>query len=196
MEALADSLIKQSHETVQVNVIHKAVGQIVESDILLASASDAIVIGFQVRPSSGARTLAEREGIQIKTYSIIYEAIDEIKAAIEGMLEPTKEERMTAMVEVRETYKISKVGTIAGCYVTEGTINRNSHIRIIRDGIVVYPSKEGIVGELASLKRLKDDMKEVKFGFECGLNIKNFNDIKVGDMIEAYEIIEIKQTLD
>jgi len=154
------------------------------------------VIGFQVRPSSGARTLAEREGVQIKTYSIIYEAIDEIKAAIEGMLEPTKEERMTAMVEVRETYKISKVGTIAGCYVTEGTINRNSHIRIIRDGIVVYPSKEGIVGELASLKRFKDDMKEVKFGFECGLNIKNFNDIKVGDMIEAYEIIEIKQTLD
>ena len=112
------------------------------------------------------------------------------------MLEPTKEERMTAMVEVRETYKISKVGTIAGCYVTEGTINRNSHIRIIRDGIVVYPSKEGVVGELASLKRFKDDMKEVKFGFECGLNIKNFNDIKEGDMIEAYEIIEIKQTLD
>ncbi len=196
VEALADSLIKQSHETVQVNVIHKAVGQIVESDILLASASDAIVIGFQVRPSSGARTLAEREGVQIKTYSIIYEAIDEIKAAIEGMLEPTKEERMTAMVEVRETYKISKVGTIAGCYVTEGTINRNSHIRIIRDGIVVYPSKEGVVGELASLKRFKDDMKEVKFGFECGLNIKNFNDIRIGDMIEAYEIVEIKQTLD
>lgn len=196
VEALADSLIKQSHETVQVNVIHKAVGQIVESDILLASASDAIVIGFQVRPSSGARTLAEREGVQIKMYSIIYEAIDEIKAAIEGMLEPTKEERMTAMVEVRETYKISKVGTIAGCYVTEGTIKRNSHIRIIRDGIVVYPSKEGVVGELASLKRFKDDMKEVKFGFECGLNIKNFNDIKIGDMIEAYEIVEIKQTLD
>ena len=196
VEALADSLIKQSHETVQVNVIHKAVGQIVESDILLASASDAIVIGFQVRPSSGARILAEREGVQIKMYSIIYEAIDEIKSAIEGMLEPTKEERMTAMVEVRETYKISKVGTIAGCYVTEGTINRNSHIRIIRDGIVVYPSKEGVVGELASLKRFKDDMKEVKFGFECGLNIKNFNDIKIGDMIEAYEIVEIKQTLD
>lgn len=196
VEALADSLIKQSHETVQVNVIHKAVGQIVESDILLASASDAIVIGFQVRPSSGARVLAEREGVQIKTYSIIYEAIDEIKAAIEGMLEPTKEERMTSMVEVRETYKISKVGTIAGCYVTEGTINRNSHIRIIRDGIVVYPSKEGVVGELASLKRFKDDVKEVKFGFECGLNIKNFNDIRIGDMIESYEIIEIKQTLD
>lgn len=196
VEALADSLIKQSHETVQVNVIHKAVGQIVESDILLASASDAIVIGFQVRPSAGARNLAEREGVQIKMYSIIYEAIDEIKSAIEGMLEPTKEERMTAMVEVRETYKISKVGTIAGCYVTEGTINRNSHIRIIREGIVVYPSKEGVVGELASLKRFKDDVKEVKFGFECGLNIKNFNDIKIGDMIEAYEIVEIKQTLD
>ncbi len=196
VEALADSLIKQSHETVQVNVIHKAVGQIVESDILLASASDAIVIGFQVRPSSGARTLADREGVQIKTYSIIYEAIDEIKAAIEGMLEPTREERMTSMVEVRETYKISKVGTIAGCYVTEGTISRNSNIRIIRDGIVVYPSKEGVVGELASLKRYKDDVKEIKFGFECGLNIKNFNDIKVGDIIESYEIIEIKQTLD
>lgn len=196
VEALADSLIKQSHETVQVNVIHKAVGQIVESDILLASASDAIVIGFQVRPSSGARTLADREGVQIKTYSIIYEAIDEIKAAIEGMLEPTREERMTSMVEVRETYKISKVGTIAGCYVTEGTISRNSHIRIIRDGIVVYPAKEGVVGELASLKRFKDDMKEVKFGFECGLNIKNFNDIRVGDIVESYEIIEIKQTLD
>lgn len=196
VEALADSLIKQSIETVQVNVIHKAVGQIVESDILLASASDAIVIGFQVRPSAGARNLAEKEGVQIKMYSIIYEAIDEIRSAIEGLLEPTKEEKITAQVEVRETYKISKVGTIAGCYVQEGKISRNSLIRIIRDGIVVYPTKEGVIGELASLKRFKDDHKEVKAGLECGLNIKNFNDIKVGDIIEGYEIIEIKQTLD
>lgn len=196
VEALADSLIKQSIETVQVNVIHKAVGPIAESDILLASASDAIVIGFQVRPSAGARNLAEKEGVQIKTYSIIYEAIDEIKSAIEGMLEPTKEEKITAQVEVRETYKISKVGTIAGCYVQEGKITRNSFIRVIRDGIVVYPNKEGVVGELASLKRFKDDQKEVKAGLECGLNIKNYNDIKVGDIIEAYEIVEIKQTLD
>ena len=196
VEALADSLIKQSIDTVQVNVIHKAVGQIAESDILLASASDAIVIGFQVRPSSGARNLAEKEGVEIKLYSIIYEAIDEIKSAIEGMLEPTKEEKIHAQVEVREVYKISKVGTIAGCFVTEGTIRRNSHIRIIRDGIVVYPSKEGVIGTLASLKRFKDDYKDVKAGLECGLNIKNYNDIKIGDVIEGYEIIEIKRTLE
>jgi translation initiation factor IF-2 len=196
VEALSDSLIKQSIETVQVNVLHKAVGQIVESDVLLASASDAIIIGFQVRPSGGARKLAEREGVQIKTYSIIYEAIEEIRAAIEGMLEPTKEERIIAQLEVRNTFKISKVGTVAGCYVTDGKIQRNSKIRLIRNGIVVYPIKEAQVGELASLKRFKDDVREVKNGMECGLNIKNFNDIKVGDVIEAYEIVEIKQTLD
>jgi translation initiation factor IF-2 len=196
VEALSDSLIKQSIETVQVNVLHKAVGQIAESDVLLASASDAIIIGFQVRPSIGARKLAEREGVQIKMYSIIYEAIEEIRAAIEGMLEPTKEERITANLEVRNTFKISKVGTVAGCYVQEGKINRNSKIRLIRDGIVVYPTKEGQTAELASLKRFKDDVKEVKAGMECGLNIKNFNDIKVGDTIESYEIVEIKQTLD
>ncbi len=196
IEALADSLIKLSIETVQVNVIHKAVGQIIESDVLLASASDAIIIGFQVRPSLGARKLAEREGVQIKTYSIIYEAIEEIKMAIEGMLEPTKEEKIVAQLEVREVYKISRIGTIAGCYVQEGKINRNSHIRIVRNGIVVFPIKENAVGEISSLKRFKDDVKEVKNGMECGVTIKNFNDIKVEDVIEAYEIIEVKQTYD
>ena len=196
VEALSDSLIKQSIESVQVNVIHQAVGQIIESDVLLASASDAIIIGFQVRPSLGARKLAEREGVEIKMYSIIYEAIEEIRSAIEGLLEPTKEEKITSQVVVRETYKISKVGTIAGCFVQEGKINRNSKIRLIRNGIVVFPIKEGSVGEIASLKRFKDDVKEVKNGMECGISVKNFNDIKVGDVIESYEIIEIKQTLD
>ncbi len=196
IEALADSLQKQSIETVQVNIIHKGVGQIIESDVLLASASDAIVIGFQVRPSMGARNLAEREGVEIKTYSVIYEAIDTIRSAIEGMLEPTQEEKITGQVDVRETYKISKVGTIAGCFVSDGLISRNSKIRLIRDGIVVYPTKEGVVGEVSTLKRFKDDVKEVKKGLECGLTIKNYNDIKQGDVIEVYEIIEIKQTLD
>ncbi len=196
IEALSDSLIKLSVESIQVNVIHKAVGQIVESDVLLASASDAIIVGFQVRPSSGARTLAEREGVEIKTYSIIYEAIDEIKAAIEGMLEPTKEERITGEAEVRETFKISKVGTIGGCYVNNGIVRRNSLVRVIRDGIVIYPTKEGVTGEIATLKRFKDDVKEVKTGMECGILVKNFNDIKVGDVIESYDIVEIKQTLD
>lgn len=196
VEALSDSLIKQSIESVQVNVIHKAVGQIVESDVLLASASDAIIIGFQVRPSLSARKLAEREGVQIKLYSIIYEAIDEVRAAIEGMLEPTKEEKIVGQLEVREVYKISRVGTVAGCYVQEGKLTRNTNIRLIRNGIVVYPAKEGQVAEIASLKRFKEDVREVKAGLECGLSIKNFNDIKVGDVIEGYEIIEIKQTLD
>ncbi len=195
IEALADSLIKLSVESIQVNVIHKAVGAIAESDVLLASASDAIIIGFQVRPSLGARNLAEKEGVQIKTYSIIYEAIEEIKMAMEGMLEPTKEEHILGMVEVREVYKISKVGTVAGCFVQEGKITRNSLIRIIRDGIVIYPQKEGANAELSTLKRFKDDAKEVKAGMECGLTVKNFNDIKVGDFIEVYEIIEKKQTL-
>ncbi|PPK84630.1 translation initiation factor 2 (bIF-2) [Neolewinella xylanilytica] len=195
VEALSDSLIKLSQETVQVNVIHKAVGQIIDSDILLATASDAIIVGFQVRPSSSARKLAEREGVEIKTYSIIYEAIDEISSAIEGMLEPTREEKTTCQVAVRETFKISKVGTIAGCYVEEGKITRNTLIRVIRDGIVVFPLKEGQTGELASLKRFKDDVKEVRSGMECGLNVKNFNDIKEGDIIEGYEIVEIKQKM-
>lgn len=195
VEALSDSLIKLSQETVQVNVIHKAVGQIIESDILLASASDAIVVGFQVRPSLGARKLAEREGVQIKTYSIIYEAIEEIKLAIEGMLEPTKEEKITGQVAVREVFKISKIGTVAGCYVEEGKLTRNTHIRLVRNGIVIYPTREGVKGEIASLKRFKEDVKEVKNGVECGISIKNFNDIKIGDVIEGYEIIEIKQRL-
>jgi len=196
VEALSDALIKLSVDTVQVNVIHKAVGPIAESDILLASASDAIVIGFQVRPSSGARQLAEREGVEIKTYSIIYETIDEIRAAIEGMLDTIKEERVTCEVVVRETFSVSKVGTIAGCYVDSGLITRKTLIRIIRDGIVVYPNKEGMKGELSSLKRFKDDAKEVKAGFECGLTVKNFNDIKIDDVIEGYEIVEIKQKLE
>ena len=195
IEALTDSLVKLSIETIQVNVIHKAVGQIIESDILLASASDAIIIGFQVRPSVSARKLAEQEGVEIKTYSVIYKAIEEIKAAIEGMLEPTQEENILGQVEVRETYKISKVGTVAGSFVLEGKINRNSHIRLIRNGIVTFPTKAGVHGEIASLKRFKEDAKEVKAGLECGITIKNYNDIKVGDIIEVYEIVEVKQTL-
>ena len=195
VEALSDSLIKLSVESIQVNVIHKAVGQIAESDVLLASASDAIIIGFQVRPSNTARQIAEREGVQIKLYSIIYEALDEIKMAMEGMLEPTKVEKIVAQVEVREIFKMSKIGTIAGCFVTEGKIVRNNHIRIIRDGIVVFPSREGAHGELSSLKRYKEDVKEVRNGMECGVTIKNYNDVQVGDVIEAYEITETKTKL-
>ncbi len=196
VEALSDALIKLSVETIQVNVIHKAVGQIIESDILLASASDAIVIGFQVRPSTGARKLAEKEGVQVKLYSIIYEAIEEIKMAMEGMLEPTKEEKITSQVLIREVFKISKVGSVAGCFVEEGKITKNSMIRVIRDGIVIYPTREGVNGELSSLKRFKEDVKEVRNGFECGLTIKNFNDIKEGDIVEGYEITEVKQRLE
>ena len=196
VEALSDALIKLSHETVAVNVIHKGVGPIAESDVLLASASDAIIIGFQVRPITGARKLAEREGVEIKTYSIIYEVIDDIKLAIEGMLEPTKEERVVGQVIVRETYKISKIGTIAGCYVDSGRIHRNDKLRVIRDGVVVYPLKEGAVGEIGSLKQFKDDKTEVTAGRECGITIKGFNDIKVDDVIEPYEIVEIAQKLE
>ncbi|MBT8219196.1 MAG: translation initiation factor IF-2 [Bacteroidia bacterium] len=195
IEALSDSLLKLSQETVQVNVIHKAVGQIIESDVLLASASDAIIVGFQVRPSLGARKLAEKEGVEIKGYSIIYEAIDEIGAAIEGMLEPTQEEKILGTVEVRETYKISKIGTVAGCYVQDGKVTRNSFIRLVRDGIVVFPNKPDVKGELSSLKRYKDDVKEIRNGMECGLTIKNYNDIRIGDIIEVYEIVEVKQSM-
>ena len=190
VEALADSLQKLSTDKIQVNVIHKAVGQITESDVLLATASDAIIVGFQVRPSGGARRLAEKEEIQIKIYSVIYAAIEEIKDAMEGMLSAKIEEKVVGNAEIRETFKISKVGTIAGCYVTDGKINRNSHVRVIRDGIVVY------TGELGSLKRFKDDVKEVVKGYECGLNVEKFNDIKVGDVIEAFEEVEVKQTLE
>ncbi|WP_214073785.1 translation initiation factor IF-2 [Mucilaginibacter sp. dw_454] len=189
IEALADSLLKLSTEQIQVNVISKAVGQISESDVLLASASDAIIIGFQVRPSGGARKLAEAEQIDIRLYSIIYDAINEIKAAMEGMLAPTFEEKIVANVEIRETFKISKVGTIAGCMVLDGKITRNSKIRIIREGVVIY------TGELASLKRFKDDVKEVNANYECGLNIQNFNNIEVGDIVEAYENVEVKRKL-
>jgi translation initiation factor IF-2 len=189
IEALSDSLLKLSTEQIQVNIISKAVGQISESDVLLASASDAIIIGFQVRPSSGARKLAEHEQIDIRLYSIIYDAINEIKAAMEGMLAPTFEEKIVANVEIRETFKISKVGTIAGCMVLDGKITRNSKIRIIREGVVIY------TGELASLKRYKDDVKEVNAGYECGLNIHNFNNIEVGDIVEAYENVEVKRKL-
>jgi translation initiation factor IF-2 len=195
IEALSDSLIKLSMEKIQVNVIHKAVGQIVDSDVMLASASDAIIIGFQVRPSLTARKLAEKEGVEIKLYSIIYEAIEEIKAAMEGMLEPTKVEEIMGQTEVREVYKISKVGTVAGCIVQEGKISRNHYIRIIRDGIVVYPADSNKNAELSSLKRFKDDAKEVKNGMECGLTIKNYNDIKEGDIIESYVVNEVKTKL-
>ena len=189
IEALADSLLKLSTEEIQINIIGKAVGQISEGDVLLASASDAIIIGFQVRPSPGARKLAEAEQIDIRLYSIIYDAINEIKAAMEGMLAPEFEEKIMANVEIRETFKITKVGTIAGCMVLDGKITRNSKIRIVRDGVVVY------TGELASLKRFKDDVKEVAKGYECGLNIQNFNNIEVGDIVEAYEQVEVKRKL-
>lgn len=189
IEALADSLLKLSTEEIQVNIIHKSVGAITESDVLLASASEAIIIGFQVRPSVNARKLAEKEEIEIRLYSIIYDAINEIKAAMEGMLAPEFEEKIVCNIEVRETFKIPKVGTIAGCMVLDGKMTRNTAIRVIRDGIVTYS------GKLASLKRFKDDVKEVSAGFECGLNIENFNDIKIGDIIEGYEQVAVKRTL-
>ena len=189
VEALADSLLKLSTEQVQVNVIHKSVGAISESDVMLASASNAIIVGFNVRPTAQARKMAENEKIDIRLYSIIYTAIEEIKAAIEGMLAPEIEEVVTCNLEIRETFKISKVGTIAGCMVLDGKITRNTKIRVIRDGIVVY------TGVLGSLKRYKDDVKEVSAGMDCGLNIENFNDIKVGDIIEGYTEKEIARKL-
>ena len=190
IEALSDSLIRLSTEEIQVNVIHKGVGQISESDVVLASASSAIILGFQVRPSQAARRLADREGVEIRTYSIIYDTIEDIKSAMEGMLSPEIKENVVANLEVQQTFKITKVGTIAGCMVVEGKIKRNNKIRLIRDGIVKYQ------GELGSLKRYKDDAKEVVMGQDCGLNIEGYNDIMVGDIIEAYEEIEIKKTLD
>ncbi len=189
VEALTDSLQKLSSDKIQVNVIHKAVGQITESDVLLATASDAIIIGFQVRPSASARKIAEKEQIQIKMYSVIYAAIEDVKDAMEGMLDAKIEEQITGNAEIRETFKITKVGTIAGCFVTDGKISRNSKVRIIRNGIVAY------TGNLGSLKRFKDDVKEVSKGYECGLNIDKFNDVKVGDIVEAFEEVEVKQTL-
>ena len=190
IEALSDSLIRLSTEEIQVNVIHKGVGQISESDVVLASASSAIILGFQVRPSQAARRLADREGVEIRTYSIIYDTIEDIKSAMEGMLSPEIKENVVANLEVQQTFKITGAGTVAGCMVVEGKIKRTNKIRLIRDGIVKY------AGELGSLKRYKDDVKEVVTGQECGLNIEGYNDIQSGDIIEAYEEIEIKKTLD
>ncbi len=189
IEALSDSLLRLSTEEIQVNIVHKGVGAISEADVNLASASDAIIVGFQVRPSVSARKLAEQEQIDIRLYSVIYKAIEEIKAAMEGMLSPDIEEKVTGSAEVRETFEITKVGTIAGCYVLDGTIKRSSKIRVIRDGIVIHS------GTLGSLKRFKDDVREVKNNYECGLNIDKFNDIKVGDIIEAYEEVEVARKL-
>jgi translation initiation factor IF-2 len=189
VEALSDSLLKLSTAEVQVAIIHKGVGQISESDVLLASASDAVIVGFQVRPSNAARRIADNEEIEIRLYSIIYDAINEVKAAMEGMLAPETQEVIVGNAEVREVFKITKVGTVAGCMVTDGYLKRSNPIRLIRDGIVVYS------GEMGALKRFKDDVSEVKSGYDCGISIKNFNDINVGDVIEAYETREVKRTL-
>jgi translation initiation factor IF-2 len=189
VEALSDSLIKLSTPEIQLNIIHKAVGQISESDVLLAAASNAIIVGFQVRPSMSARKLAEKEEIDVRLYSIIYNAIEEIKSAMEGMLSPEVKEEIIATLEIRDIFKVTKVGTVAGCYVKEGKITRNTRVRVIRDGIVIY------TGELGSLKRFKDDVKEVVGGYECGLNIQNYNDIKIGDIIEGFQEVEVRKTL-
>jgi translation initiation factor IF-2 len=194
VEALSDSLLKLSTEEIEVKVIHKGVGQISESDVLLAAASDAIIIGFQVRPSANARKLVDKEEVDVRLYSIIYDAINEVRDAMEGMLAPTMEENIVGNVEIREVFKISKVGTVAGCMVTEGYIKRTSRVRIVRDGIVVFGGNEG-GGELSSLKRFKDDVNEVRSGFDCGLGLKNFNDIRVGDTIEVFEQKEVKRKL-
>ncbi len=194
VEALSDSLQKLSTEEVAVRVVHKAVGAITESDVLLATASDAVIVGFNVRPSSQASRLAETEGVEIKTYSIIYNAINDVKDAMEGLLEPKTVEKIVANVEVRNVFKFDKA-TVAGCYVLDGKIYRNSKIRLIRDGIVIYPIGEGATAELASLKRFKDDVKEVPSGMECGLTVRNYNDVRVGDIVEAYEEEEVKRTL-
>jgi translation initiation factor IF-2 len=189
VEALSDSLMKLSTEEVQVRIIHKGVGQVSESDVALASTSDAVIIAFQVRPSQNARRLADAEQIEIRNYSIIYQAIDEIKAAMEGLLAPSFEEVITSNIEIRDVFKITKIGTVAGCYVLDGTVKRAHKIRVIRDFVVIHD------GEISALKRFKDDVAEVKFGYECGLSVKNFNDLEVGDMLECYEMKEVKRTL-
>jgi len=189
VEALTDALMKLSSEEIAVNVIHGGVGQITESDVLLASASDAIIIGFQVRPAAKAKQLAETEEIDIRTYSVIYQAIEEVKTAMEGMLSPDIVEKVIGQVEIREIFKISKVGTIAGSYVTDGKVERGSKIRVIRDGVVKHD------GKLASLKRFKDDVKEVTKGYECGLQIERFNDLLEGDYLEVYIEEEVKRKL-
>ncbi len=189
VEALSDSLMKLSNQEVVVRVIHKGVGGISESDVLLATASNAIIIGFHVRPNINARKLAENQKVDIRLYSVIYDAINEVKSALEGLLSPILSEEVTGTIEIRDTFKVPKSGTVAGCYVLDGKITRNNKIRLIRDGIVIH---EGGIG---NLRRFKDDVKEVDAGYECGLNIENFNDIKVGDIIEAFKIIETKKTL-
>jgi translation initiation factor IF-2 len=190
IEALSGSLQKLSTDEVAVNIIHTGAGAISESDVLLASASDAIIIGFQVRPTQQARKLAENEEIDIRLFSVIYDAVDEVRDALEGLLSPEIKEQMMGVVDVREIFKVSKVGTIAGCYVTEGKIERNNPIRLVRDGVVIYD------GEIDALKRFKDDVKEVTTGYECGISIQGYNDIKVGDQIESYKITEQKRTLE
>src|SRR5690606_38444457 len=189
VEALSDSLLKQGSEEVAVNIIHSGVGAITESDIMLASASDAVIIGFQVRPVPGARMLAEREEIDIRLYSVIYDAIADVRDALEGLLTPTKKEQIVGTVEVRDIFRVPKAGTVAGCYVVEGRIRRNDRIRVVRDGVVIYE------GNIASLKRFKDDVREVANGYECGISIESYNDIQVGDHLETFEIIEEKRRL-
>lgn len=189
VEALSDSFSKLSTEEIQVNIIHKGVGAITESDVLLASASDAIIIGFNVRPQGNAKQLAEKEEIDIRNYSIIYDAIDDLRDAMEGMLSPELKEEITGTAEIREIFKVSKVGSIAGCMVTDGKVYRNSKIRLIREGVVIY------TGELATLKRFKDDVKEVAKGYDCGMQIKGYNDIQELDIIEAFQEVEVKKKL-
>ena len=189
VEALSGSLLKLSTEEVEVNIIMKGVGGISENDVNLASASDAVIIAFNTRPTAGARSLAEKEQIDIRTYSVIYDAINDVKDALEGMLSPEIKEEVTSTVEVRDVFKISKVGAVAGCMVTTGKVLRNAPVRIIRDGVVIYTSK------VSSLKRFKDDAKEVASGYECGIMVENYNDIKVGDVLETYKEVEIKRSL-
>jgi len=195
-EALAESLVKLSNDKVEIQVIHKGVGQINESDVQLAAASNALIVGFQVRPSLQARKLAEDLGVQIKTYSVIYEATEEFKKAIAGMLEPTYREKIIGNLEIRKVFKISKVGNVAGCYVVDGIVRRKDFVRVVRNGIVIFPTKENQHGRIASLKRGKDDVKEVRQGMECGLLIENFQDIKEGDEIEVYELEQVEPSVD
>jgi len=190
VEALSDSLMKLSTEEVKVRVIHKGVGGISEGDVLLASASHAIIVGFHVRPNLNARKLAEKEKVDIRLYSVIYDSINEVKSALEGLLSPIISEEVTATVEVRDIFKVPKVGTVAGCYVLEGKVTRNNKVRLIRDGIVIHQ------GEINALRRFKDDVKEVDAGYECGISINNYNDLKVSDIIEAYKMVETKKKLD
>ena len=190
VEAISDSLHKLSTDEVAVSIIHAGVGAITESDVMLASASDAVIIGFQVRPTAGARTAAEREEIDIHTYSIIYDAIEDIRDALEGLLTPEETEKITGVADVRDIFKVPKVGTVAGCYISEGRIRRSDTVHVLREGVVIYK------GRLSSVRRFKDDAREVVSGYECGIGVENYNDIKVGDQIEAFEMVQTKRTLD